>query len=472
MAKEKGKKEKSKHPLRDNIEVIVFAVAMSLGLKVFALEAYQIPTGSMQPTLMGTQLRDGQGAVNDRVLVDKFSYLVRDPERWEVVVFRYPLSVTQNYVKRLVGLPGEELEICHGDLWARPLGSEEDMTILQKPWNVQEHLWKRVLPRPGSNPFQWNGWRISGDHIPAGDGPLQLTGKSTVSLRTPVRDEYRDGYPDAIFSSIPVQGSGANSHRAVSDLRLTCTATASANANPLVIQLDAGAFPITLSLLSDGAKLALPNGTTESIHFATKANEAIDIDLAFWDHQVRLILTSDSQETVYSSSLSLEANGSPRNSVSFKTDGGWSLNPASLSRDIHYLPPFSGATPRFEIAEGHYFMMGDNTQNSLDGRDWEARVFRFDPPLADGSSEVRGDHLQHGSDPFYDNPRWSANREFLTHRDEWGNLHQFSRADLTHGQDLRVSAPTVPRHYILGKALAVFLPIPPFAPVWRIGWVH
>ena len=71
-------KEKAKHPFRDNIEVIVFAVAMSLGLKVFALEAYQIPTGSMQPTLMGTALRDGAGAVHDRVLVDKFSFLVRE----------------------------------------------------------------------------------------------------------------------------------------------------------------------------------------------------------------------------------------------------------------------------------------------------------------------------------------------------------------------------------------------------------
>ena len=140
-------KKKSKHPFRDNIEVIVFAVAMSLGLKVFALEAYQIPTGSMQPTLMGTVLRDGAGAVNDRVLVDKFSFLVREPERWEVVVFRYPLITTNNYVKRLVGLPGEDLAIRHGDLWARPLGSDEDFAILRKPWSIQESIWKQVLPR-------------------------------------------------------------------------------------------------------------------------------------------------------------------------------------------------------------------------------------------------------------------------------------------------------------------------------------
>ncbi|MCX8266445.1 MAG: S26 family signal peptidase, partial [Planctomycetota bacterium] len=83
------KKEKSKHPFRENIEVVLFAIIMAMGLKVFAIEAYQIPTGSMQPTLMGTELLDPatkrpDGRLNDRVLVDKISYFFRDPQRWEV----------------------------------------------------------------------------------------------------------------------------------------------------------------------------------------------------------------------------------------------------------------------------------------------------------------------------------------------------------------------------------------------------
>ena len=146
-------KHKSEHPLRDNIEVMVFAVAMALGLKVFALEAYQIPTGSMQPTLMGTGLLDpdrnasGSG-VNDRVLVDKLTYLLRDPKRWEVAVFRYPLATVNNYVKRVVGLPGEELWIRHGDLWAKPEGGDGGFQILRKPASLQKHLWKMVRPLP------------------------------------------------------------------------------------------------------------------------------------------------------------------------------------------------------------------------------------------------------------------------------------------------------------------------------------
>ena len=76
MAKEK--KDKSAHPFRENIEVVVFAIVMAMGLKVFAIEAYEIPTGSMQLTLMGTNLIDPatkntDGGLHDRVLVDKIS---------------------------------------------------------------------------------------------------------------------------------------------------------------------------------------------------------------------------------------------------------------------------------------------------------------------------------------------------------------------------------------------------------------
>ena len=128
---EKQKKAKSHHPFRENIEVVIFAIVMAMGLKVFAVEAYQIPTGSMQPTLMGTDLLDEvnkrpNGGLHDRVLVDKISYLFRDPVRWEVVVFRYPLLAHNNYVKRLVGMGGEQMLIEHGDF---PISASEGKVV-------------------------------------------------------------------------------------------------------------------------------------------------------------------------------------------------------------------------------------------------------------------------------------------------------------------------------------------------------
>ncbi len=71
----------------------------------------------------------------DRILVNKYIYGFHDPERWDIVVFKYPGNAQMNYIKRLVGLPAETLRIYQGDVFAGPLGStnDEDFTILRKP---------------------------------------------------------------------------------------------------------------------------------------------------------------------------------------------------------------------------------------------------------------------------------------------------------------------------------------------------
>ena len=83
--------------VRDNIEAIAFAIVLALVLKFFALEAYQIPTSSMQPTLMGSAV----AGVNDRILVGKIRYTFLAPKRLDIAVFRYPLKSDQNCVKRI-----------------------------------------------------------------------------------------------------------------------------------------------------------------------------------------------------------------------------------------------------------------------------------------------------------------------------------------------------------------------------------
>ena len=63
--------------------------------------------------------------------------------RWDVVVFHYPEAPEQNYIKRLVGLPGEDLQIHGGDLFARPIGSDDPFRILRKPLR---HLRAMLVP--------------------------------------------------------------------------------------------------------------------------------------------------------------------------------------------------------------------------------------------------------------------------------------------------------------------------------------
>lgn len=475
-AKPKKEKEKSTSPFRDNIEVVVFAIAMSLGLKVFALEAYQIPTGSMQPTLMGTDLTEGSkrvGGVHDRVLVDKICYMLRDPRRWEVVVFRYPLAATNNYVKRLLGMPNEDLWIQEGDIWTRALGSADPFQIQRKPRKVQDHLWKQVYPKPGADHQIWTNWRAQQMDSPNNDGIATMKAGSTLSFPNTgnIKDAYRDGYPDAMYSKVQPGGASAAARNIVSDLRFAFTATPGASLAPLVFLAECGAFEFELTLSADGSTLLLPGGEQQAIAFTPQAQKSVDLVFAFWDHHWELELNGER----WSDNLESDPRRAPRNGMALRSEGEWRIEPPTIHRDIHYLPSLEGGNGLYEIPEGEYFMMGDNTQNSLDSRDWSARQLHFDPPVR-GISFLRGDDLPDGHDPNYNNPRWDRTAEHMTIRDEWGDLFTFTREELSEfkvrDKPELVSAHTVPREYIQGKALAVFLPIPPFAPVWRIGWVR
>lgn len=69
----------------------------------------------------------------DRLVVSKYAYSFADPERWDVAVFKYPGNSQTNYIKRVTGLPGEEVRVFQGDLFVRPLGSDDGFAIARKP---------------------------------------------------------------------------------------------------------------------------------------------------------------------------------------------------------------------------------------------------------------------------------------------------------------------------------------------------
>jgi len=144
----------------------VMAVVLAFMFRTFLLEAFIIPTGSMAPTLMGRHLdlvcpecgmryevgasaeeprdptRSAQTVVmavcsncrfvqqldprseyrhrscsGDKILVSKFNYDLNEPRRWDVIVFKFPHRAKDNYIKRLIGLPGETISICNGDVY-------------------------------------------------------------------------------------------------------------------------------------------------------------------------------------------------------------------------------------------------------------------------------------------------------------------------------------------------------------------
>ncbi|MCM8801559.1 MAG: signal peptidase I [Candidatus Omnitrophica bacterium] len=112
-------KARKKSVIRDWIESIVVAFILAMFIRTFIIQAFRIPTGSMRPTLME----------GDAILVNKFIYgakipftdwrlpALREPKRGDVIVFIYPLNLKKDFIKRLVALEGETVEIKHGVIY-------------------------------------------------------------------------------------------------------------------------------------------------------------------------------------------------------------------------------------------------------------------------------------------------------------------------------------------------------------------
>jgi len=232
---------------RDTVEAIIVAFILALVVRGFEAQAFVIPTGSMAPTLMGrhkeiacpqcgfvyavnaseeVELRSLSRNVHsgicvncrfqarvdetpsfkgDRILVMMFPYDLpylpgsRHPDRWDVVVFRYPEEPEVSYIKRLVGLPGETIRIFHGDVFVKGPDREEFL-LARKPWKHQAAMQitaydDRHRPRVLSDKSEWrrwgseNGWKI----IEAAESRYQTDG-GTKDQWTELR--YRHLVPD------------------------------------------------------------------------------------------------------------------------------------------------------------------------------------------------------------------------------------------------------------------------------------
>jgi signal peptidase I len=239
------------HAIRETVESIVIAFVLAFLFRTFEAEAFVIPTGSMAPTLMGRHkdvvcpkcgyryqvsaseeesevpgrqttdviagkcpmckyvmpmrpnLPQGvpearqadipvQRSYNgDRILVNKYIYEFSDPKRWDVVVFKFPGDAKVNYIKRLVGLPGEKLRIQHGDVF---LGKgdapqDKDYEIIRKPTSKILSM-RQLVHDTNYDPGELDsvGWPLRWHSSPESGPGAWKVDKSTVGKN--VRQQY------------------------------------------------------------------------------------------------------------------------------------------------------------------------------------------------------------------------------------------------------------------------------------------
>jgi signal peptidase I len=125
----KDAKATRRSSLRENLDAILVAVLFALFVRTYMVQAFQIPTSSMEDDLL----------IGDHLLVNKFmmgpstpferSFLpMREVGRFDVVIFNYPEDPVQDFVKRVVGLPGDTIEVVNHRLYVNGRLVPEDST--------------------------------------------------------------------------------------------------------------------------------------------------------------------------------------------------------------------------------------------------------------------------------------------------------------------------------------------------------
>lgn len=407
----------------------VLSMGLAQGCRAIITEAFIVPTGAMSPTILGQHVEktckqcgcifevgvsfrpydpDATAVAScancespvdvlpsdptvpgDRVLVSK----LESPRRWDLIVFPPPGDASSMYVMRLVGLPGEAIEIRGGDLYANG-------RRLQKPPGTLEEFWLPVhdtdfeprepppheSPRwvPTGEPSRWTcrpgqGWQFQG-------GPKQ-------------RGELRFSYPvtDRFSYNADIQPLGRTFHATdpsdvvfVPDLQIACHVARVAGSGVWGFVWEDGATRVTASIAAAGAVTLVPRGREpagadtvsqhpdsargqlaapaagSTVQFAVRDGQAYLMQ----DRQVIAVLTLPDMPA------DAAGQGDSRPVVKLFAEGGeLYLSRIQLSRDVYYLTaeqvaPYGvpGNSNPISLAADEYLVLGDNSRSSRDAR--------------------------------------------------------------------------------------------------------
>jgi signal peptidase I len=414
-----------------------FLILLGIGillLRTFAAEAYVVPTGSMAPTLLGFHKEltcpnckfpfvigmdeqgvsgrpvcpnCGQGGLGqvaavecngDRLLVQKFLFDVRRPKRWEVAVFRSPADPDQAYVKRVVGLPGETIQIVDGDVYV-------DGRIARKTLAEQRAM--RILVFDNdyvpADSDRFPRWRFRGDRFrKAVVSGWKAEGSRFVHATSPTSNDREDwleylhfdpdrGRQGPIRDFCPYNGGDVRGDNVVRDLMLETDVSVRPDVKSLTVRIDHGTDRFTVVLPVDGrarpeilrnsrlletnnVRGGLTSSPGGSPRFARIEVSAIDRKLSVALDGVPLF-----DPIEFEGSQPVFGPGSHASPIALGVLGGTlEVRRIRIYRDLYYTGSLTAGPRRlfgvdslYKLGPDEFFVLGDNSPVSNDSRFWE-----------------------------------------------------------------------------------------------------
>lgn len=430
--------ESSLRYLTESLAALALAVLM---VRSFAVEGYIISTGSMAPFLLGYHKQvvcpechfpfavgipveeghDTSGPVacpncgqqqidlshvprneGDQLLVQKFAYLFRQPKRWEVVVFQNPSQPTQAYVKRVIGLPGEEIQVRAGDVWingelARKNLAEQRSTRMpicsdqHRPQGEEESRWKmdpgwtrrgkalectagRSSSADGANDRDFRWVTYSGD-------ALKRNGSQTINGE-------RELWPidDYAYNGL----NSPNQRYRVRDLMLAMQIELRSGRGEMAWSLSDGAQTFEVRLVAGDRELRLFLDGEEITEQRVKLNGTLWkkpwlVEMSLFDRQLLFALDGEVlfQRPLEPLVLPVKNGGTAANDSASGEPAKFgardlhvSASHLTLYRDVYYTRGDArhGVNEPHRLGPDEYFFLGDNSPVSLDSRSWVDNV--------------------------------------------------------------------------------------------------
>ncbi len=310
-----------------------------------------------------------------RILVNKFVYRFRRPRRWELAVFDFPYG-DKNYIKRIIGLPGEKISIREGNIYVNG-------EIARKPRAIQERMWMDVLDTRQLPQHQFERWWDFGAtpdnwHWDDDEGVLQV---NTLDSQEPVLVRYagliRDFYA---YNGVHNTDGRSGRHR-VDEVKIETEVKlqeAERDEGALHFRAAGGGHLFHVAIPVDSERdIILWDADSVVAKVDSPGLHKTDANLISVLRYDKMIIIDVNGEEVIRHYYTTDNNELGREFEQFVGLGASGLKAefcrVNLQRDVYYLPgrnDFGNA--QYALDDSSYFVLGDNSPYSSDSREWES----------------------------------------------------------------------------------------------------